>query len=242
MEYSAVQKTLSGENLFKNTEIPVRNAELYKAVKEASRRMGQHSFDSVTQPIYDLAQSDLQYEVEMYYKNYSMEEIKNVLHLGSTGKLGDNFSISSKTVIGWFTFYNNGYRRELIKKIKANPNQKQLPEKTKPKFTKEDALKHLREAKLDFDEGRPLLSYVYTYDILDKYGIINFSTKEKIVFYEQAKAVSRTEAKEKVSKGELSIGAYKSLLNIDKSETFETTAKRLALKNFFENWDEYGVE
>jgi len=223
MNTSGVEATLSGKGLFKNELIPQRNKFLLDECKQAAKRMGQNN---VNEDVFMLAFEGLRDEILNLYSFYSLEEITDVMYLGAKGDLGDNVSISFRTFATWFKEYHKNYRSNLIKRIKANPNQLQIESKPVEKdFTIEDAKEHLNSVIEDFKISANL--YAFSYDIFEKYGLTSIYTDNKELYNRRGRAIVK-------EKNNNSMSSFMRKSNIGTHEA-ETAGKIEALKVFLES-------
>jgi len=223
MNTEAVEKSLNGDNQFKNSLIPQRNKFLLDECKDAAKRMGQFN---VNAEVFTLAFEGLRDEIISLYSFYSLEEISSVLLLGAKGELGDNVSISFRTFVSWFKEYHNNYRKNLIKQIKPNLNIKQISSvKSEVPFTKDDAISHLNEVLDDYKIGGNI--YGFSYNIFEKYGLTNLYSDNKDSYDSRGKTVVR-------ERNNMSISSYMRKAAIGEDE-IENAGKIEALKDFLDS-------
>lgn len=176
MDTHGLEMSLAGKNLYKANLIPQRKKAILDQVKLAAKRMGQTKIDA---EVFQITAGDLIDEIESRYDYYSMEEIESVMKLGAVGRLGDNISLSTRTVISWFDFYNKDYRSNLTKKIKPM-TENLLAESTESKpipMTKEELDNYLDFVLDEFESGQRLYSFVY--DTFFNNGLTNKFEEDK---------------------------------------------------------------
>lgn len=230
MNTQAYQLTRDQKNLWKNELIPQRNKFLADECKLAIKRMGQRSADA---EIVRIAILDTQKLIENKFEWYSLDEIKEVLRLGSIGELGENNFFSSKTVAQWFRFYSKDYRQNVARL--AKPDTKFLPKASKPqRLTSEQVDEYEKEMYKLYHEDGTLFSA--TYDILSRYGRIKNTQAEIKRFLENAEIRVKKEQNESVQKGKTTFIDYiNARENGDTMEhKIDACAKRLAVANKFD--------
>jgi hypothetical protein len=189
MDISGLQQTYSGKNLFKNQLIPQRNKFLLDECKSAAKRMGQTKVD---EEVFVIASKDLISEVEENFSHYSLDEISDVMRRGAIGELGDNISISARTILSWFRVYKTDVRPKLTKKMKPS-SAPQLSEGKKESrtLTQEEVAEYLKFVRECFDSGEPL--YSVSYDIFHEAGLTSLYEDNKDKYNARGRAIVKTE-------------------------------------------------
>lgn len=228
MNTKPFKKTKNKENLFSNTLIPQRNKFISDLCELTISRLGQRSLDA---DVIDIAILDSQKLIELTYPWYSLEEIEEVFKLGSFGELGDNMFFSSKTVAAWFRTYHNETRKKIAAKAKEEDALLALPEPDNVLFTIEDARKHEKEAREDYFAGHETRSW--TYDILDKYGILKLTVEQKHAYIKKAKPIVKMEMHKRKAKGAYQFENISNVISSDMTSV-KSCAKRLAVADYFE--------
>lgn len=229
MNIQAFTKTKSGKDLFKNILIPQRNKFIVDQCQLALKRIGQRAIDT---GIVNTAIVDTQKLIEKRYGWYSLDEIEEVFKLGGLGEIGDNNYFSSKTVAEWFRNYHNDERRRVAKKAKEMMPKIELPERSQKGLTEKEVKEYAEEMRSQYHSDRTI--FTYTFDLLEKYGIISLTITQKWEYMEKAKPICLAGAKENVSKGKINIKDYAKIIG-GESNNIQNCAKRLVLIDFFED-------
>lgn len=220
MSTIGVETTLSGKNLFKNNLIPQRNKFILDEVKLAAKRMGQYKIDP---EVFAITAKDVISEVERSYSYYSLEELEEVFRLGAMGKLGDNVSISMRTVLSWLEKYAQEYRAMLMRQIK--PSELMIEERAGDSrdMTEEEVYSYLDVVVDYYKEGQPM--YSFSYDIFANAGLTDLFNEKKEHYMKLGKASIR-----QMQDNAISSAIYKAI------DTGEDNAVKLgkveALKDF----------
>lgn len=230
MKTQSFTKTKEGIDLWKDLPEPIRNGRLHKAIIQARERIGQHNIDA---GVYEIAKKDTKEIIEENYSWFSIDEIEDVFYLGAIGHLGDNISISTRTIANWFSTYIFQYRTKIFEYIKSK--QKALPESTEQRrLTEEELQDFIQNTYEAYHETGYVASFVW--DILDKYGKIKNTNEEIKRFLKQAESLVKIDVKEKVESGRINAFEYVNTINSASKmeDKIDSKAKQLAVGYMFD--------
>lgn len=231
MNTSPYNQTKEGLNLVRNMLAPQMRLWVSEQLEITIARMGQRLVSKedrvLTQAVIDFI--DL---IIPTVGHYSQEEVEDVLRLGALGELGDNVSMSSRTVSSWFRRYSTEHRPKIAKQHAIDYPEPIVRELPPAELGREYYEREARVAAMEYEPSDIHLIHPRMFDIYAAHGLIDESKLKKHT--ERAKVEAERERAAEPPAAVSMVAKWATSRGHKESDRVWAWCKRLAVAEYYD--------